>query len=205
MYDLSGDTFFNVDENSGSVFDILTFKLKNIVKEFNDLVIARGFNGDNYKKLNSVIDNGSGCQVVVGQNESFLENCPTNRYYSLMCPFFLKEDKFTTMVNELTSGPEVKGDANNLANTITAECNKLKEDFKAFQTYWTNELKKFEDDPVYKEATTWKVPDNTVKTCSYTTPAVGNLNAKTKKIKDLYSNINLNEKKNTFNGKVTFN
>jgi hypothetical protein len=205
MYDLSGDTFFNVDENSGSVFDILTFKLKNIVKEFNDLVIARGFNGDNYKKLNSVIDNGSGCQVVVGQNESFLENCPTNRYYSLMCPFFLKEDKFTTMVNELTSGPEVKGDANNLANTITAECNKLKEDFKAFQTYWTNELKKFEDDPVYKEATTWKVPDNTVKTCSYTTPATGNLNAKTKKIKDLYSNINLNEKKNTFNGKVTFN
>jgi hypothetical protein len=205
MYDLSGDTFFNVDENSGSVFDILTFKLKNIVKEFNDLVIARGFNGDNYKKLNSVIDNGSGCQVVVGQNESFLENCPTNRYYSLMCPFFLKEDKFTTMVNELTSGPEVKGDGNNLANTITVECNKLKDEFKAFQTYWTNELKKFEDDPIYKEATTWKVPDNTVKTCSYTTPATGNLNAKTKKIKDLYSNINLSEKKNTFNGKVTFN
>jgi hypothetical protein len=58
---------------------------------------------------------------------------------------------------------------------------------------------------VYKEASTWKVPDNTVKTCGYQTPAQGNLNQKTKRIKDLYSQNNLNENKKTFNGKVTFN
>jgi len=55
------------------------------------------------------------------------------------------------------------------------------------------------------EATTWKIPDGTVKTCKYVYPAVGDLNIKTKKIKELYSNVNLNDDKKTFNGKVTFN
>lgn len=122
-----------------------------------------------------------------------------------MCPFFVKDDKFTTMINELTTGPEVKGDTNNLSQTITDECNPLKKEFKDFQTYWTDELKKFEDNPIYKSATTWKVPDNTVKTCSYVSPPQSGVNVKNKKIKELYSNINLNEKKGTFNGKVTFN
>jgi hypothetical protein len=205
LYDLSGDTFFNVDENSGSIFDILTFKVRNILKEFNSLVLTKGYNGDFWKKINATIDNGSGCDVVVAQNEPFFGDCPTNRYYTLMCPFFIKQDKFTNMINDLTSGPEVKSDGNNLTQTITDECNTLKTEFSNFQTYWTDQLKSFEDDPIYKSATTWKVPDNTVKTCSYVSPAQGGLNAKNKKIKDLYSNINLNERKGTFNGKVTFN
>ena len=62
-----------------------------------------------------------------------------------------------------------------------------------------------EDTQDYKECTTWKLPDETVKTCQYTYPAVGDLDEKTKKIKDLYSNNNLNSDKATFNGKVTFN
>lgn len=205
VYDLSGDTFFNSDENSGSIFDILVYKLKNIVTEFNALTIARGFDGEYWKKSNSTIDNGSGCEVVVGNNRPFLTDCPTNRYYTLMAPFFLKEDKYQTMVNELQNGPEVKADGNNLSIIISSECQFLKEEFKSFQNIWRDELKSLEDDSLYKDATTWKVPDNTVKTCGYLTPAVGNLNDKEKKIKDLYSNLNLNENKKTFNGKVTFN
>jgi outer membrane protein OmpA-like peptidoglycan-associated protein len=206
LYDLSGDTFFNITENSGSIVDVYTFKVKNIIKSFNDLIYARGFTGDYFKKSNSTIDNGSGCStVVVGLNQSFFVDCPTNRYYSLMSPFFLTENKYQTMINELTSGDEVKSDTN-LVDLIKITCENLKNtQFAPFKTYWEGELKKLVDDPIYIQASTWKVPDNTVKTCGYQTPAEGNLNVKTKRIKDLYSKNNLNEQKQTFNGKVTLN
>ncbi len=61
-----------------------------ILKEFNSLVLTKGYNGDFWKKINATIDNGSGCDVVVAQNEPFFGDCPTNRYYTLMCPFFIK-------------------------------------------------------------------------------------------------------------------
>ena len=121
-----------------------------------------------------------------------------------MNPFYEKSDKFQTLVNELISGPEVKAD-NTLVELIKNTCDELKKEFGKFQEYWKTELKNFAENPIYVEATTWKIPDNTVKTCNYITPAEGGLVGKRKKIKDLYSNINLNERKNTFNGKVTFN
>ena len=207
LYDLSGEDFFSVDENSGSIFDVYTIKVKNIITEFNSLVIARRFNGDFFKKITSTINNGSGCAVVVGNNTPYLTNCPINRYYTLMTPFFLNSDKFQTMVNELVSGPDVKTDSA-LVDLIKNTCDDLKSEFTDFQEFWKKELKSFEDDNLYKDATTWKLPDNTIKTCKYITPAQGNAiqkAQKTKKIKNLYSNINLNETKKTFNGKVTFN
>jgi hypothetical protein len=207
LYDLSGEDFFSVDENSGSIFDVYTIKVKNIITEFNSLVIARRFNGDFFKKITSTINNGSGCAVAVGNNTPYLTNCPINRYYTLMTPFFLNSDKFQTMVNELVSGPDVKTDSA-LVDLIKNTCDDLKSEFTDFQEFWKKELKSFEDDNLYKDATTWKLPDNTVKTCKYITPAQGNAiqkAQKTKKIKNLYSNINLNEAKKTFNGKVTFN
>ena len=205
LYDLSSDTFFNVDENSGSIIDVYTYKVKNIITGFNDLIIARGFKGDYFKKSNSTIDNGSGCNVVVGSNQSFFSDCPTNRYYILMAPIFLTTDKYQTMVNELTTGNEIKSSAN-LVKVITDTCANLRDaQFGPFKTYWEGELKNLVDNPLYKDATTWKVPDNTIKTCKYVTPATNDINQKTKRIKDLYSKINLNENKNKFNGKVTFN
>ena len=93
-----------------------------------------------------------------------------------------------------------------MVNLIKSTCENLKNtQFAPFKTYWEGELKKLVDDPIYIQASTWKIPDNTVKTCGYKTPAEGNLNTKTKRIKDLYSKNNLNEQKSTFNGKVTFN
>lgn len=204
LYDLSGTTFFDPSENSGSIIDIYTFKVKKIIEAFNGLVVARGFREDYFKSSNSTIDKGNGCNVAFGDNELFFSNCPTNRYYTLMSPYFLTETKLQTMINELTSGPEVKSDQT-LVDLIKVTCESLRSEYAGFKTYWDDQLKKFKDDPLYTEATTWKVPDNTVKTCSYITPAQGNLNVKKKVIKDLYSQINLNENKKTFNGKVTLN
>jgi exosome complex RNA-binding protein Rrp4 len=112
--------------------------VKNIVDKFNSLVIARGFKGDYYKKINSTIDNGSGCAVVVGNNNSFFVNCPTNRYYTLMSPFFLNESKYQTMIEQLTGGDQIKTDQA-LVDLIKQTCNNLKESqFKPFRFGKTN-------------------------------------------------------------------
>jgi hypothetical protein len=205
LYDLSGSTFFDPTENSGSIFDIYTTKMPKIIKDFNELLINKDFNEDFYKKSNSTLDNGNGCNFVEGTNEGYLVNCPINRYYSLMCPYFTNSEKYQNMVNELISGPEVIADTKGLTDQIKEACNDLKDEYESFQKFWTDQLKGIEGDQRYKDATTWKIPDNAIKTCSYITPAEGDINQKTKRIKDLYSNINLNDKTKTFNGKVTFN
>ena len=45
----------------------------------------------------------------------------------------------------------------------------------------------------------------TSNTVDYKTPPTSDLNGKNKLVKDLYSNVNLNEDKKTFNGKVKLN
>ena len=205
LYDLSGNTFFDPTENSGSIFDVFTNKVPKTIEDFNKLILSFDFNPDFFKKSNSTLDNGKGCSFVEGNSQGYLINCPTNRYYSLMCPYFTNSEKFQNMVNELISGPEVKGDTKGLTDQIKEACNDLKKEYESFQKFWTDQLKKIIDNQVYKTVTTWKIPDNTIKTCSYVTPAEGDIKQKTKRIKDLYSNINLNDDKKSFNGKVTFN
>jgi len=76
-------------------------------------------------------------------------------------------------------------------------------------TSFNGQFTKTETDTIYgprfKTVTTFTLPDNTVKTCKYNTNVTQNVNDKNKIIEDLYSNNNLNNKKDTFNGKVTFN
>ena len=109
------------------------------------------------------------------------------------------------MVNDLTSGPEIKSNSQ-LVEEIKERSERLKGIYTSIQDKYKEQFKKFiEDSGDYKTYTTWKIPDNTVKTCNYIYPAVGDLDAKTKKLKDLYSSQNLNQDKQTFNGKVTLN
>ena len=101
-------------------------------------------------------------------------------------------------------GNEIKTNQDAI-NEIKDIAEGLKVKYNFIQDFYKDEFGKLAESAEYKTATTWKVPDNTVKTCNYVMPAVGNLEEKTKRIKDLYSNLNLNDNKQTFNGKVTFN
>jgi hypothetical protein len=122
-----------------------------------------------------------------------------------MSQIYLNSEYFTTFVNDITSGNEIKS-SSQLVEKIKERSEGLKGIFTSFQNDFKEKFKRdIEDSEVYKTCTTWKIPDNTVKTCNYVYPAVGDLEAKGKKLKDLYSNNNLNEDKTTFNGKVTLN
>jgi hypothetical protein len=109
------------------------------------------------------------------------------------------------LVNDLTSGNEIKSSPQ-LVEKIKERSEGLRVIYTSFQDKYKESFKRdIEDSQEYKTCITWKIPDNTVKTCNYVYPAVGDLEVKAKKLKDLYSNNNLNEDKKTFNGKVTLN
>jgi hypothetical protein len=206
IYDLSGDTFFAIANDSGSIFDVYTNKVKTVINDFNTLIYNNQMTADFYKTDSSTIQSTNGsCIYSTNGSNSFFGTCEENRFYILMSQIYLNSEYFTTFVNDITSGNEIKS-SSQLVEKIKERSDGLKGIFTSFQDDYKEKFKRdIEDSDVYKTCTTWKIPDNTVKTCNYVYPAVGDLEAKGKKLKDLYSNNNLNEDKATFNGKVTLN
>jgi len=206
IYDLSGDTFFAIANDTGSIFDVYTNKLKTVINDFNTLLYNNNMTVDFYKTDTSTIQSSGGtCAFSTNGTDAFFGDCEGNRFYILMSQLYLNPEYLTTFVNDLTSGPEIKSNPQ-LVEKIKERSEGLKGRYEEFQNVWKTKFKTdIEDSGDYKTYTTWKIPDNTVKTCNYIYPAVGDLDAKTKKLKDLYSSQNLNQDKQTFNGKVTLN
>ena len=121
-----------------------------------------------------------------------------------MSPLFTKSDLLTSTINELTSGDEIKSNPA-LVSEIKKVCEGYGVDTTKINTSFGELFTEVKGNPIYKEVTTFTLPDNTVKICQYTTDVTQDVNQKNKRIEDLYSNNNLNNKKDTFNGKVTFN
>ena len=117
---------------------------------------------------------------------------------------FTKSDLLTSTINELTSGAEIKSNPA-LVNEIEKVCKGYGDDTTKINTSFSGLFTEVKDNPIYKDVTTFTLPDNTVMICKYTTDVTQDVNQKNIKIEDLYSNNNLNNKKDTFNGKVTFN
>ena len=160
------------------------------------------FNSGNY-----TIENGNQCSFVL-KGEAFFGagngNCAFNRFYIAMSPLFTNQNLLSQLKNDLTSGPNIKNSLD-LIKGINEACDNLKVEYDKFQAYWTKVFDDILKSPIYDEVSKFTLPDNQVKTCKYVTPVTGDTNLKNKRIKDLYSNQNLNNDKETFNGKVTFN
>ena len=156
----------------------------------------------------SSLNSGDGCNFKFGGTSVFGDSCPNNRFYIAMSPLFTNPSLLTSVIIDLTSGEEVmKNPA--LVEQVQTVCEKYGEFCVLTNTSFNGQFTKTETDTIYgprfKTVTTFTLPDNTVKTCKYNTNVTQNVNDKNKIIEDLYSNNNLNNKKDTFNGKVTFN
>ena len=210
LYDLSGDTFFTVG-NTGSLPDVYNsqsdYSVYSTIKKFETLLKNEDMVTDFFNPKTSTIQKIEGnCVFSTVGVGGYFGTCSANRFYVLMSQLYINSEYYTTLVNELTSGTEIKSDQT-LVEKIKQRSEYLKsEQYIPILDFYKNKFKtNIEDTQIYKTCTTWKIPDGTIKTCKYVYPAVGDLNIKTKKIKELYSNVNLNDDKKTFNGKVTFN
>ena len=209
VYQLSGSQFFNTAETEGGIFDVYTNKTPTSVlstlKDWETLLKDGIMTIDYFNKTDSTITNINNCSFKI-KDTPYFDTCPQNRFYVLNTPLFTNPEYLTSFVNDLTNGNEIKKNP-----TLVDGIKKISEGLK---DYYTNFQKIIKDDfftkeielnPVYKTCTTWKIPNNTIKTCNYIYPAVDGVDDRTKKLKDLYSSQNLNQDKQTFNGKVTLN
>jgi hypothetical protein len=203
LYDLSGDTFFAPATTEGSISNVFTVKVPEAIKKFEDLLTGSQILTENFKPNSSTIENGNGCTFNLKNTPLFVE-CAYNRFYIAMSPLFTKSDLLTSTINELTSGDEIKSNPA-LVSEIKKVCEGYGADTTKINTSFGGLFTEVKDNPIYKEVTTFTLPDNTVKICKYTTDVTQDVQLKNLKIQDLYSNNNLNNKKDTFNGKVTFN
>ena len=206
LYDLSGDTFFAPATTEGSLSNVFTVKVPDAIKEFETILKDLKIVSDYFDTSSTTLQDGNGCNFNFFGGQVF-ETCAYNRFYIAMSPLFTDPNLLTTVKNDLTSGEEVKKNPA-LVTLINQVCDEYGDTCKKINTSFNGQFLKTETDTIYgprfKAVTSFKLPDNTVKGCKFTTDLTQDVNQKNKRIENLYSNQNLNNK-NTFNGKVTFN
>jgi outer membrane protein OmpA-like peptidoglycan-associated protein len=209
LYDLSGDTFFAPATTEGSLSNVYTVKVPEAISKFEVLLEEQKIVSKTWKynTKSSTIENGNGCSFPLNGVSYFGAgngNCAYNRFYIAMSPLFTNSQSLTALKNDLTSGEEIKTSPD-LVKGINEACDSLKVEYDKIKEFWAKAFDNVLKSPTYEQVSKFKLPDNQVKICQYVTPATDDINQKNKRIKDLYSNQNLNDKKDTFNGKVTFN
>ena len=119
-----------------------------------------------------------------------------------MSPIILDSTKRQTLITDLTSGPDVKAEPE-IIPAIEKVINSLVDNYKLEYDAETKIFTDLESGEAYTTIKSEKLP-TIPSVVGYITPPSAPVDVKTKKIKDLYANQNLNTD-NTFNGKVTFN
>jgi hypothetical protein len=194
-YDLSGDTFFGFQKKLDTEYRI---GVTNILTEFYDFISANILKPSQFSEETSTVEY---------YNSIFPNNLPYNRFYLSMSDYFLDDSKYNLFVTDLTNGNEVK--SQNLENKIKQICDIEREKYKNIHTNEINDTDTLLfNNENYQRYLNFdiKIPDfTTSNVVNYITPPTDNLISKNNLIKNLYSNVNLNNDKKTFNGKIKLN
>lgn len=190
-YDLSGDTFFGFQKR-------LDFNYRlGVPKVLNEF----------YKFLEGYILKPTTFNTKTSTSSYYkFDSEAKNRFYLSMSDYFLDDSKYNLFVTDLTNGNEVKN--KNVSDKIREICDTIK---SIYTSVHDDEIKDTEislfKTETYQTFLNFDIEENIEGTniVNYTTPPTNNLNDKNKLISNLYSNVNLNSDKKTFNGKVKLN
>jgi hypothetical protein len=156
--------------------------------------------------LNSEIIKGNGTDFTPIDPTAFtLNNTDYNRrFYMVMSNVFVNKDKYDAFVDRLLTD-QVKGNSD-LVTFIKQTCEELRvqyiKEYDAEKKIFTD----FESSQVYTTYKNYKINEFDSK-LEYTTDKDGiqNYKDKQKLLKNTYSDLNVDNKRKTFNGKITFN
>jgi len=125
------------------------------------------------------------------------------RFYMVMSDVFNDDNKFNTFVNTLLTD-QVKGNSD-LVALIEQTCNSLKEQYRKEYQAEKKIFTDFETSETYTKYKSFKIDEFNTK-LAYTTKKddIEDYKDKQKLLKKTYSDLNINNKKDTFNGKITF-
>ena len=211
IYDLSGDTFFGGSTNKESINylylgdfvpEAQIASCYTIMKKFNDWAKMKLNRPDTFNDSNTTL-NWDGTLTDVGGSSSqpSFSNVEDDRFYLAMSSILTDSTKKETFLTELSNGEEVKKDEKvkeALTNVVNSLSQRYTEIFEKEKKYF-DDLKASQDFKTLTEYTLPVIP----KVAKWSSPPTVDVEQKKVKIKDLYSNQNLNTD-TTFNGKVTF-
>lgn len=188
VYSLSGDTVI------GEIKDKYTINAGQKIEEFLNLVLNDMiFEKFTYNKSTNIFT----------PLTTTLSSDSEIRFYMTMSHIFLDDNKYNAFVTSLTTSKKIKDDLG-----IVDDIKKYCEIFKAkCKTEHDAEIKLFNDIETsadYKTYETFKLDEFDSK-LQYTTEKIGNNLQKINRIKNLYSDVNVNTSNKTYNGKVKFN
>jgi hypothetical protein len=184
VYTLSGDP---IDQITKAYTENAAIKLKDF-----SLLIDPKFITGIYNESNVDF-------ITVAQS---LQTEEDRRFYLTMSSIFLDDNKFNNFVQTLTSTDKVKDNAA-LVTQLQTDLNAIKGKFKTEHDAEVKYIDDFIASEDYKSYETYKIEEFDSKV-QYTTEKVGNNIQKKKRLADLYSDVNVNIKNKTYNGKVKF-
>ena len=210
VYDILGDTFTQLETYLKKITDKhKEFYLvkEGIVEAQECLYLDEG----HYKKLSSTFTDDRGCDYFSSCNSKqsnsqdsrdyLMFSDPNNRFYQVMANIFnddnSKNELKTFILNGQYSNMLLVTEV--VDNAILNCSNK----FNAYTKLNKDSYDKIKDNPLYK---TLMIPpiEDTVK-FGLTYKKVSGTSQQKKNIKELYSNVNLDNKEKTFDGKIKFN
>ena len=163
------------------------------------------FNDDLTKSQNKIIDPS----ILTENNTSFKplttlfsQTEETRRFYITMSTTFTNDDKYNEFVNRLLT-EKVKGNSD-LVKLIESTCKDLQIQFKREYDLEKKRFDDFEKSESYQKFLNFKIEEFDTK-LNYTTKKDNDTKDKEKLLKQTYSNLNINNNRKTFNGKITFN
>jgi hypothetical protein len=129
---------------------------------------------------------------------------PEIRFYMVMSDIMLDDNKYKTFVDSLITDKIKNDTSGTMEQSIRTYCEEFKVKCKIEHDAEMKNFDTVENTPVYVSYKEFKITEFDTKV-PYTTENLSNTNQNKKRIKDLYSDLNVNISNKTYNGKVKFN
>jgi hypothetical protein len=210
VYDISGDTFTQLQTYLKKITD--KHKEFYLVKE--GIVEAQEclyLNEEHYKKSSSTFTDDRGCDYFSSCNEKqsnsqdnrdyLMFSDPNNRFYQVMANIFNDDNSKNELKTFILNGQY----SNILLVTEVVDKAILScsNNFNAYTKLNKDSYDKIKTTPVYKTLMIPPIEDTVKFGLTYT--KVSGTSQQKKNIKELYSNVNVDNKEKTFDGKIKFN
>jgi hypothetical protein len=205
VYDISGVT---------DSFTQLQTYLKKITDKHIEFNVAKGIvmvedclylnEEDFYKKISSTFIDGntSTADLITARNQSgLMTNEPANRFYQVMANIFNDENSRNELKTFILNGQY--GNIQEVTKVVDKATTGCSDRFNGYTEINKKRYDGIKTNPRYLELIKSPIEDTVKFGLTYT--KVSGTSQQKKNIKELYSNVNVNNKEKTFDGKIKFN
>jgi len=202
VYDISGDTFTQLQDYLKKITDKhIEFysEMAGIVEAPECLYLKE----DYYKKMSSTfIDKRGGAPSdYKTSRENLMNSDPSNRFYQVMSNIFNDENSKNELKTFILNGQY--SNITFVTEVVDKSILSCSNNFNPYTKGNKDSYDKIKTNPLYETLIKSPIEDNVKFGLKYT--KVSGTSQQKKSVKELYSNVNVNNKEKTFDGKIKFN